>query len=255
MKAMQQLTLFTNQTARRRRGRYHKADTRKAVARQHFTPDLWSQADACEQEMALFFLDIRDFTPLAEKHHPVDVIHIVKKIFTSFQNIIRIHHGRIIETSGDGFYAAFGFNNDITTAINDAVRAGKSILDTLRKLNENSLEKNLQRCIEVGIGIHAGKVATGNLMLSSVEHPVVMGYAVNIASRIQSATKALNNNFIISATAYDKLEDPAPEGTRMTVILKGLTDPVNIVLIGKRYDAPAHQDELTQDNPEPETSE
>ena len=80
--------------------------------------------------MALFFLDIRNFTPLVEKHQAIDVIHIVKKLFSRFQNIIRVHRGQIIETSGDGFYAAFGFDRGAKEAVNASVQAGMAILET-----------------------------------------------------------------------------------------------------------------------------
>ena len=69
------------------------------------------------------------------------MIHIVKKLFSRFQNIIRVHRGQIIETSGDGFYAAFGFDRGVQEAANAAVKAGMAILDTLENLNKQSFEK------------------------------------------------------------------------------------------------------------------
>ena len=161
--------------------------------------DLWTQETEAEREMALFFLDIRNFTSLAEKHQAVDVIHIVKKIFATFQNIIRVYRGRIIETTGDGFYAAFGFDGNVREAVNAAVQAGIIILENLESLNMQSFEKNLQQRIDIGIGVHVGKVACDTLRVNAKDHVVVMGYPVNVASRLQAATKELNNNFIISA--------------------------------------------------------
>src|SRR6187399_1210612 len=94
-KVMQQLTLFSNNISpsgmSNRRRRNNRAKQVK-----HGAWDLWSQQAETEQEMALFFLDIRNFTPLAEKHQASDVIHIVRKLFSTFQKIIRIHRGQII---------------------------------------------------------------------------------------------------------------------------------------------------------------
>jgi len=196
---------------------------------------LWTQETETEKEMALFFLDIRDFTPLTEKHEAFDVIHIVKKLFSTFQNIIRIYHGRIIETSGDGFYAAFGFDRKVTQAVNAAVQAGMAILETLENLNAQSFEKNLHQRIDVGIGVHVGKVATGNLQLGSKDHLVVMGYAVNVASRLQSATKELNNNFIVSSAVYRMLNNQHAGNVPVSVNLKGVTGSCEVHLIGKSY--------------------
>ncbi|HEX5170325.1 MAG TPA: adenylate/guanylate cyclase domain-containing protein, partial [Cyclobacteriaceae bacterium] len=114
---MQQLTLFDEQYPRgRRTSTRSRKNNKTKVSRMRW--DLWSQETETEKEMALFFLDIRNFTKLAEKHQATDVIHIVKKLFSKFQNIIRVYHGRIIETSGDGFYAAFGFDREVKEAVN-----------------------------------------------------------------------------------------------------------------------------------------
>src|SRR5688572_32587670 len=128
---MQQLTLFSRNTARSLKilpSRRRKNGRAAQVKGTRW--DLWTQETEMEKEMALFFLDIRNFTPLVAKYQALDVIHIVRKLFSTFQNIIRSHHGRIIETSGDGFYAAFGFNRPVADAVNAAVQAGMVILTT-----------------------------------------------------------------------------------------------------------------------------
>jgi adenylate cyclase len=196
--------------------------------------DLWTQESNQEKEMALLFLDIRNFTPLTEAQQAFDVVHLIKKLFSVFQGIIRNHHGRIVETSGDGFYAVFGLNQNIQEAVNDAVRAGTAILKNLESLNATSFEKNLGRRVEAGIGLHAGKVAMGNIHLSGEDHLMVMGYSVNVAARLQSATKELNNNFIISSTVFDLLTSP-PKGVAMNVNLRGVKDMFQLYLIGEEY--------------------
>ena len=235
---MQQLTLFNRNTARS--VKMQPSNGRKTGRRLHSDGtrwDLWTQETDDEKEMALFFLDIRNFTPLVEKHQAVDVIQIVKKIFSRFQNIIRIHHGRIIETSGDGFYAAFGFDRNVKESVNASVKAGMAILESLENLNEQLFERKLYQRIDVGIGIHVGKVATGNLHLGSKDHLVVMGYPVNVASRLQTATRELNNNFIVSSAVFKMLKNPKSKSKPVKVSLKSVTDPCELHLIGKAYAA------------------
>lgn len=235
---MEQLTLFSNTSPHSRRGPLPKRSKKGARGTQASGArwDLWTQETEVEKELALFFLDIRNFTPFTEKHQASDVIHIVKKLFSTFQNIIRVHHGRIIETSGDGFYAAFGFDRDVRVAVNEAVAAGMAILQTLETLNMQSLERSLGQRIEVGIGVHVGNVATGTLHVDSKDHFVVMGYAVNVASRLQAATKELNNNFIVSSDVFRALENP-PANEHATVPLKGISDPFELHMIGTAYTA------------------
>lgn len=234
---MQQLTLFNGKVSRSRRNR-QSARLRKKVKNTLESCgnwDLWSQNGEKEKEMVLFFLDVRNFTELAQKYQAFDVIHIVKKLFSTFQNIIRNYHGKIIETSGDGFYATFGFDRNIGEAATASICAGMAILEALENLNTYSFERNLHQRIEVGIGVHAGKVATGSLRLDTKDHFVVMGYPVNVASRLQAATKDLNNNFIVSSSVYKMLTDPPWSSTPMKVNLKGVSGPFELHLIGKSY--------------------
>lgn len=233
---MQQLNLFTNTrpqriTPKRNLRKNNRLNQATGVGWDLFT----TQEPEEEKEMALFFLDIRNFTPFIQKHQPAEVIHIIRKLFSMFRTIIRINHGEIIETSGDGFYAAFGSGRGVTEAVNNAVRAGISILKNLEMLNEHSFEKSFQQKINVGIGVHVGKVATGNIHLGSKDHVIVMGYAVNIASRLQNATKELNNNFIVSDAVFNLLENPPVENLTTIVNLKGVTGPCHLHLIGKPY--------------------
>ena len=233
---MQQLTLFNGQYTERRKISKHSRQKDKLKVNTACW-DLWSQETDTEKEMALFFLDIRNFTGLVEKHKATDVIHIVKKLFSRFQNIMRVYHGRIIETSGDGFYAAFGFEGDVKEAVNSAVQAGIAILNALDRLNAQTFEKSLHQRIDVGIGVHVGKVAVGNLHLGSKDHFVVMGFPVNVASRLQSATKELNNNFIVSSEVFKTLKNPPLPGETVKATLRGMTDLCELHLIGKAYAA------------------
>ena len=83
--------------------------------------------------------------------------------------------------------------------------------------------------------MHVGKVATGNLHLGSKDHLVVMGHAVNVASRLQSATKELNNNFIVSSTVFKALKTPPLHSVPVRINLKGMTSPYELHLLGKSY--------------------
>ncbi|HEV2830973.1 MAG TPA: adenylate/guanylate cyclase domain-containing protein, partial [Hanamia sp.] len=151
-----------------------------------------------ERELALFFLDIRNFTPFMESHLPFDVIHIVRRLFQIFKNDIETHNGKIIETAGDGLYAVFGTDRKLKDAINSGVTAGYQILNDLKIFNENYAVNYFNHQFEVGIGLHAGHVIVGNIGLGISNNLTVMGLPVNIASRLQSATKEVNNSFIIS---------------------------------------------------------
>ena len=190
-----------------------------------------------EMHMALLFLDIRDFTHFVETHLAFDVVHLVRKLFSTFENIIKQFDGKVIETAGDGLYAAFGFTTQLQQAANDAVKAAYMILDELVHLNESYLVKHFNEEIAIGMGLHVGKVAVGKIHLDNKDHEIVMGYPVNIAARLEGLTKELNNSFIISENTYKLLKNaPEIKGVR-TMILKGVTTEQKVYLIGEMYNS------------------
>jgi adenylate cyclase len=187
-----------------------------------------------EREMALFFLDIRNFTPFMETYPAFDVIHVLRRMFEVFRKAIENHGGRIIETAGDGLYAVFGFDTTIREAVNNSIKAGQVLLDELNIFNETYLAKNFYHQFEVGIGLHAGRVITGNIGLGVNNNITVMGLPVNIASRLQAATKKLNNSFVISDVVY-KMMDEKQEIKSATINLKGIKKAFKVYMIGQGY--------------------
>jgi adenylate cyclase len=66
------------------------------------------------------------------------------------------------------------------------------------------------------------------------DHSVVMGYAVNIASRLQTATKELNNDFIVSSEIYNLLINSSTLEPQ-SIFVKGIPSPVSVYLMGNPY--------------------
>ena len=187
-----------------------------------------------EKELALLFLDIRNFTPFIENYLAFDVIHVMRRLFGLFRKCIEMNSGRIIETAGDGLYAVFGFTEDVATAVNNAANAGLSILKELEKFNEQYLEKYFNHFFQVGIGLHAGNVIVGNVGIGVNNNLTVMGLAVNVASRLQAATRELNNSFIVSKEVYELLQDP-PVSELLHLDLKGIKNHMPVYAIGHPF--------------------
>ena len=187
-----------------------------------------------ERELALFFLDIRNFTPFAEAHLPYDVIHILNRFFALVRNAVQACGGRPIEVAGDSLYAVFGLDAEIKQAVAAGVTAGKRILEDIEKFNKSYLKVYFGHRLAVGIGLHVGRVICGDIGIGVGGALSVIGYPVNVAARIQAATKEVNNSFLISAAAFRLLGSPPPAWST-TVNLKGISEPCQVYLLGKAY--------------------
>jgi adenylate cyclase len=187
-----------------------------------------------EQELALFFLDIRNFTPFMETYLPFDVIHIMRRLFALFRNAVEGNGGRIIETQGDGFYAVFGFDSTINDSVQQSCNAGFQILKDIEIFNNEYMHKHFRHRFQLGIGVHSGKVITGNIGIGVNNNLTVMGLPVNIAARLQATTKDFNNSFVISEAAFSLLKEK-PKSLQRTTSLKGIKDAIACRLIGEDY--------------------
>ncbi len=62
-----------------------------------------------------------------------------------------------------------------------------------------------------------------------------MGHAVNLAARLQNATKEVNNDFVVSDAVMGLLPDPPAGYTHTTLQLRGVSQPLRVYLLGKPY--------------------
>ncbi|MES2276129.1 MAG: adenylate/guanylate cyclase domain-containing protein [Bacteroidota bacterium] len=188
-----------------------------------------------EKELAILFLDIRNFTGLMESQPSQTVIQVVRRLFTAFNQIVKNFQGKVVEMAGDNLYAVFGLQTDIKTAVNNAYQATKMMFQTVGLFNDAYAEPFYGGPLEIGVGLHAGQVFVGEFGLDNAPQLSVMGLPVNIASRLQAKTKELDNDFIISDDAYRLLNITDEEADQKTVSLQGISQGQRVRLAGKPY--------------------
>lgn len=190
-----------------------------------------------EQELAILFLDIRNFTGLMESQNAQAVIQVVRRLFTGFNQIIKNFSGRVVEVAGDNLYAVFGLQNNLRDSVNNAYQAAKTMFQTVELFNEAYAIPYYGNPLEVGVGIHSGKVFVGEFGLDGAAQLSVMGLPVNIASRLQTKTKELNNDMLISEDAYKHIEIGEVQFDQQTIRLQGISHGQQIRLAGKPYNS------------------
>jgi adenylate cyclase len=200
----------------------------------HKTDEEGTQKIGEEKKLALFFLDIRNFTPFMEKSLPFDVIHIISRLYLLFEKVIKRYNGEIIETAGDGLYAVFGFDTTLEDAATYAYYAATNIFKELQNFNKDYLNPYFSHSINIGIGIHAGRVIMGSIELNKRDQLKVMGLPVNIASRLQDATRELDNNFVVSAYFYSLMKNK-PVADKVKISLKGISEEQDVYLLGAPF--------------------
>ncbi len=198
-----------------------------------------------ERELAILFVDIRNFTGLMESQPGQTVIQIVRRLFTAFNQIVKNFGGKVVEIAGDSLYAVFGLQTELKASVNNAYQAAKIMFQTVSLFNEAYADAYYGGPLEIGVGLHAGKVFVGEFGLDNAPQLQVMGLPVNIASRLQAKTRELDNDLVMSEEVYRLLE-PRDVFEQQTVNLQGISHGQRIRLAGKPYSNFA----LTESSPE-----
>ncbi|HJQ26768.1 MAG TPA: adenylate/guanylate cyclase domain-containing protein [Blastocatellia bacterium] len=172
-----------------------------------------------EKNLAILFADIRGFTPFAERLLPYDVVHVLNRYYHEVGRAIIEHGGRIDNYMGDGLLALFGID-DTKGAARQAVRAALGMIAAVEQLKPY-VEMVYGRSFEIGIGIHYGEVIVGAVGVPGMRRVTVIGDAVNLAARIESATKRCGVRLLISEATFNELRDVIRPGKSHRVELAG----------------------------------
>lgn len=154
------------------------------------------------RHVCVMFLDIRDFTRFSEQRSPAEVVSFLDTLFDPLVEIVNRHGGIVNKFLGDGFMAVFGAPVAEDEPCKSAVKAALAIVAEVRAMVEAKRIPNTR----VGIGLHAGEAVTGTIGSRSRKEYTVIGDTVNLASRVEQLTKALDAQVLVSESVWEKVQ-------------------------------------------------
>jgi len=155
------------------------------------------------ENATIMFFDIRDFTPMAEKKKPAEVIDFQNDLFDPVIRIISDHGGIINQFMGDGLMATFGVPIKNPDHAKKAVLASLEILEKLKEMGE----KDIIPPTRVGIGIHCGEIIAGNIGNEIRKQFSVSGKTVIVAARLEQLNKKYGSKILISSDLHTEISD------------------------------------------------
>jgi adenylate cyclase len=175
--------------------------------------------------VTILFTDIRSFTTISEKMDAQALVGLLNEYFTEMVGIVMQEDGVVDKYIGDAIMAVFGAPVPKPDDPANAVRAAVRMRHALRHLNERLKERGLAP-LRTGIGIHTGEVVAGNIGSEARMEYTVIGDAVNLASRLESSTKELGVNILISEDTYQLVKDKVVARQVKEITVKGRAAPV-----------------------------
>jgi adenylate cyclase len=181
-----------------------------------------------EWEMVtVLFVDIRGFTTFADRSTAREAVAYLNEFFALVVPILTAHGGHANKLLGDGLLGVFGAPNPCPDHADRALAAAEDMLA--------SVEARFGERCRIGIGINSGLVLVGTIGGGELMELGVIGDPVNVAARVQDATRELGEPLLLTE-ATRVLLDNADVGleARGTLSLKGKSKPVAVHALESR---------------------
>lgn len=190
-----------------------------------------------EREVAVLFADLRNFTHLSESWLPYDTVFILNRYFGAMGSAIEAAGGLVDKFIGDGVMALFGVNGAADAAAGAALTAARGMADALEDLNRE-LAAELDVPLHMGMGLHLGTVILGEMGHGRARSLTAIGDVVNVASRLETLTKELGCQLVVSQSVTDRAGISILGATRRDVDVRGRTGRLAVLLVADAADLP-----------------
>lgn len=174
-----------------------------------------------ERVVTVLMADIVGYSSFAEGRDPAEVVGVLNEYFGEMTEAVQANGGTVDKFIGDGLMAIFGAPVALEAdGAPNAVATARDMERRLERLRVGWAKRGLP-ALDIGIGVHTGPAVVGNMGSHRKMEYTVIGDAVNVAARIESATRRFGVRVLISGATMERLDDPPPATDLGGVHVKG----------------------------------
>ncbi len=214
-----------HELVRRAFGRYVSEEVAESLLRSPEGLELGGE----EREVTILMSDLRGFTAMAARLSPHEVIEVLNLYLENMVDVISRYEGTIDEIIGDAILVIFGAPVRNEDHAGKAIACGLAMQLAMAEVNRRLLEKGATG-LEMGIGIHTGRVIVGNIGSLRRTKYAAVGSNVNLAGRIESFTTG--GQVLISESTREKVTSPLRIDANFQVEPKGATRSLQLYEVG-----------------------
>jgi len=181
-----------------------------------------------EEYVVTMFVDMRGSTGLGERVLAYDVVFILNRFFTELSEALSESHGHYAQFAGDGLMALYGLDPERKSmACQDALSGAREMFRRIENLNKQ-LQQEFGEDVQMGIGIHGGEAIVGTMGPPKTPLLTAVGDNINIAARLESQTKILGCDMIVSVATLERESIAYPVDKAIDVAVKGRDNQVRV---------------------------
>ena len=179
------------------------------------------------KQVTVLFSDLAGFTALSETMDPEDLRAVMNEYFKKMKEAVALFGGSIEKFIGDAMMAIWGVPAAHEGDPENAVRAALAMRQALEELNAE-FQRRYGIHLTQRIGINTGLVIASSREGASLR---IVGSAVNVASRLESAAPA--GGILISRDTYRHVKGLFDLVELEPITVKGVSAPVPVYLVEK----------------------
>jgi class 3 adenylate cyclase len=213
------------------RRRQAEAERAHASLLRYFSPQIASRLasrgesngmEVHRREVAVIFTDITSFTTLVETAAPETLGALLNEYVGGMTDVVFAHEGTVAKIIGDAIQILFNAPGDQPDYAARAIACAHDLDVWAQAFRERWKSVNFGA---TRIGVHAGPALVGNFGGSRFFDYTAYGDTINIAARLEAASKFLGTRICVSATVAEGIENfkGRPVGDLM---LRGRSEPL-----------------------------
>ncbi len=178
-------------------------------AGQRVMDGLVKRGDGEDIHAAIWITDLRDSTSLAAALSREDYLALLNRYFDIVAGAVLDHGGEVLKFIGDSVLAIFAIDDadeKEPEACAQALAAAQAASAQFEAVNKERAADGAP-LVDFGIALHRGDLTYGNVGTTKRLDFTVIGSAINEASRIESLTKSLGCQILISSAFGESVPD------------------------------------------------
>lgn len=201
---------------------------------QFFTPQLAEQLErdpklleGRDADVTVLFADIRGFSRISEQLGPEKTMALIQDAMGSLSECVLAHNGVLVDYIGDELMAMWGAPVSQPDHATLACRAARQMGETLCEVSQKWRDI-LGEEVRIGIGLNSGIARVGNTGSRQKFKYGPLGGVVNIASRVQGASKYLGADCLVTASTLKSLPESLAARRLGRVSVVNIQEPIDL---------------------------
>jgi adenylate cyclase len=178
------------------------------------------------RKVTLLFADMVGFTDLSDKLEPEELAEVLNEYLREMTAVAVSQGGTLDNYIGDGLMVLFGAPKQVDESVQawSALRTAFGMQERVEELSTAMRARGIPADLTVRVGVNTGHCTVGVLGSDIMRAYKAVGFAVNVAARLQS--EAEPGTVLVGFRTYALVKERVVAEQRVPLMLKGAARPV-----------------------------